>query len=67
MKQNIEIQETEGIEKQLNLMDKFKLSFINVHGVHSKQEGLHDYDTAVCGLLNELPFIKKRKSAEKEN
>jgi hypothetical protein len=25
--------ETEGIEKQLNLMDKFKSSYINVHMV----------------------------------
>jgi hypothetical protein len=67
MKQSIEIQETEGIEKQLNLMDKFKSSFINVHGMHSEQEGQREYDTAVYDLLNELPFMKKRKSAEKDN
>ena len=36
MKQNIEIQETGGIAKQLKLMDKFKLSIINVHGVQSE-------------------------------
>jgi len=61
MKQNIEILNTEGIEKQLNLMDKFKSSFINVHGRESAEEGLRQYDTAVCDLLHELPFMKKRK------
>lgn len=63
MAQNIELQETEAIEKQLNLMDKFKSSFVNVHGRQSEEEGVHEYDTAVVDLLNELPFMKKRKAA----
>ncbi len=68
MKQNIEILDTEKIEKQLNLMDKFKSSFVNVHGRESAEEGLRHYDTAVCGLLNELPFMKKRRAeVEKRN
>ena len=29
MKQTIELHETEGIEKQLNLMERFKSSFVN--------------------------------------
>jgi hypothetical protein len=68
MEQNIELQETEGIEKQLHLMDKFKASFVNVYGQQNPENGNREYDIAVCDLLNELPFMKKRKAAaSKEN
>jgi hypothetical protein len=70
MEQNIELQETEGIEKQLNLMDKFKSSFVNVYGENDAASGQREYDMAVCDLLHELPFMKKhmkkRKAAENE-
>lgn len=59
MKQNIELQETEGIEKQLNLLERFKPSFVNT----SSEEGEQEYDRAVRDMLNELPFMKKRKTA----
>jgi hypothetical protein len=58
MKQNIELQETEGIEKQLNLLERFKPSFVNT----STEEGEAEYDQAVRDMLNELPFMKKRKT-----
>jgi hypothetical protein len=68
MEQNIELQETEGIEKQLHLMDKFKSSFVNVYGQQNPENGNREYDIAVCDLLHELPFMKKRKAAaSKEN
>jgi hypothetical protein len=70
MEQNIELQATEGIEKQLNLMDKFKSSFVNVYGENDASSGQREYDMAVCDLLHELPFMKKlmkkRKAAENE-
>ena len=58
MKQNIELQETEGIEKQLNLLERFKPSFVNT----SQEGGDLEYDRAVRDMLNELPFMKKRKT-----
>ena len=72
MKQNINILEMEGIEKQLNLMEKFKSSFDNVHGSMATSQGASDYDMAVCDLLGDLPFMKKCKAAmelskEKDN
>ena len=68
MEQNIKLQETEGIEKQLHLMDKFKSSCFNVYGQQNPENGNREYDIAVCDLLNELPFMKKRKAAtSKEN
>ena len=66
MEQNIELQETEGIEKQLNLMDKFKASFVNVYGEVDATSGEREYDMAVFDLLHELPFMKKRKAAAAE-
>ena len=38
MKQNIELQETEGIEKQLNLLERFKPSFVNTSSEEGEQE-----------------------------
>jgi hypothetical protein len=68
MEPNIELQETEGIEKQLHLMDKFKELFVNIYGQQNPENGNREYDIAVCDLLNELPFMKKRKAAaSKEN
>lgn len=58
MKQNIELQETEGIEKQLNLLERFKPSFVNT----SREGGEQEYNRAVRDMLNELPFMKKRKT-----
>ena len=58
MKQTIELQETEGIEKQLNLMERFKSSFVNT----SLEGGEQEYDRAVREMLNDLPFMKKRKT-----
>ena len=58
MKKNIELQETEGIEKQLNLMERFKSSFVNT----SQDGGEREYDKAVRDMLDELPFMKKRKA-----
>ena len=58
MKQNIELQATEGIEKQLNLLERFKPSFVNT----SREGGEQEYDRAVRDMLNELPFMKKRKT-----
>jgi hypothetical protein len=58
MKQTIELHETEGIEKQLNLMERFKSSFVNT----SLEGGEQEYDRAVREMLNDLPFMKKRKT-----
>ena len=58
MKQNVELQETEGIEKQLNLLERFKPSFVNT----SSEGGEVEYDRAVRDMLNDLPFMKKRKT-----
>mgnify|MGYP000049742833 CR=1 FL=1 len=58
MKQTIELQETEGIEKQHNLMERFKSSFVNT----SLEGGEQEYDRAVREMLNDLPFMKKRKT-----
>ena len=66
MEQNIDLQETEGIEKQLNLMDRFKSSFVNVYGELNEINGQREYDMAVCDLLHELPYMKKRKLAQKD-
>jgi hypothetical protein len=63
MEQNIELQETEGIEKQLTLLDKFKSSFVNIVGEENSENGKREYDLAVCDLLHSLPFMKKRKEA----
>ena len=58
MEQTIEMQKTDGIEKQLNLLERFKPSFVNTsHG-----GGEEEYDRAVRDMLNELPFMKKRKT-----
>ncbi len=57
-KQTIELHETEGIEKQLNLMERFKSSFVNT----SLEGGEQEYDRAVREMLNDLPFMKKRKT-----
>ena len=68
MEQNINLQETEGIEKQLNLLDKFKSSFVNIVREQNSENGKHEYDLAVCDLLHELPFMmKKRKKAAASN
>jgi hypothetical protein len=66
MEQNIGLQETEVIEKQLNLMDRFKSSFVNVYGEFDEISGQREYSMAVCDLLHELPYMKKRKAAEKD-
>jgi hypothetical protein len=39
MEQNIDLQETEGIEKQLNLLDKFKSSFVNIVREQNSENG----------------------------
>ncbi len=62
MKQNIELQETEGIREQLNLLERFKPSFVNT----SVEEGEQEYDRAVRDMLMELPFMKKRKAQSME-
>ena len=67
MEQNIELQEMEGIEKQLNLLDKFKSSFVNIVGEQNPENGKREYDLAVCDLLHDLPFMKKRKAAASNN
>jgi len=59
MKQNIVLQETEGIEKQLSLMERFKSSYVNTST--DAAGGEHEYDTAVREMLDDLPFMKKRK------
>ena len=59
MRKNIELQETEGIEKQLNLMERFKSSFVNT----SREQGADEYDRAVRDMLDDLPFMKKRKGS----
>jgi len=53
MKSNIDIQETECIQKQLALLKEFKSSAFN------NEED--EYDSAVRDLINELPLMKKRK------
>jgi hypothetical protein len=45
MKQNIVLQETEGIEKQLSLMERFKLSYVNTST--DTAGGEHEYDMAI--------------------
>ena len=67
MEQNIDLQETEGIEKQLNLLDKFKSSFVNIVREQNSENGKREYDLAVCDLLHELPFMKKWKKAAASN
>ena len=59
MWKNIELQEMEGIEKQLNLMERFKSSFVNT----SREQGDDEYDRAVRDMLDGLPFMKKRKGS----
>ena len=59
MQKNIKLQQTEGIEKQLNLMERFKSSFVNT----SRDEGEEEYDKAVRDMLDDLPFMKKRKGS----
>ena len=59
MKQNIVLQETEGIEKQLTLMEMFKSSYVNTST--DAAGGEHEYDMAVREMLDDLPFMKKRK------
>ena len=44
MEQNIKLQETEGIKKQLNLLDKFKSLFVNIVGEHNPENGKREYD-----------------------
>ena len=59
MKQHIVFQETEGIKKQLSLMERFKLSYVNTST--DAAGGEHEYDKAVRDMLDDLPFMKKRK------
>ena len=59
MKQNIVLQETEGIEKQLSLMERFKSSYVNTST--DATGGKHEYDKVVREMLDDLPFMKKRK------
>ena len=59
MKQNIVLQETEGIEKQLSLMERFKSSYVNTSTDNAGGE--HEYDMAIRDMLDDLPFMKKRK------
>ena len=59
VKQNIVLQETEGIEKQLSLMERFKSSYVNTST--DAAGGEHEYDMAVREMLDDLPFMKKRK------
>lgn len=54
MKKTIELQETEAIREQLNLVERFKDSFVNMNDSTA-------YDSAVNDMLHELPFLKKRK------
>ena len=59
MKQHIVFQETEGIEKQLSLMERFKLSYVNTST--DAAGGEHEYDKVVRDMLDDLPFMKNRK------
>ena len=59
MKQHIVFQETEGIEKQLSLMERFKSSYVKTST--DAAGGEHEYDKAVRDMLDDLPFMKKRK------
>jgi len=60
MKQNIVLQETEGIEKQLSLMERFKSSYVNIST--DAAGGEHEHDTVVREMLYDLPFMKKSRS-----
>ena len=59
LQKNVELQQTEGIEKQLNLLERFKSSFVNT----SSEGGEVEYDQAVRDMLEDLPFMKKRKGS----
>jgi hypothetical protein len=59
MKQHIVFQETEGIEKQLSLMERCKSSDVNTST--DAAGGEHEYDKAVRDMLDDLPFMKKHK------
>ena len=59
MQNNIALQQTEGIEKQLTLMERFKSSFVNT----SVDGGEAEYDRTVRGMLDDLPFMKKHKGS----
>lgn len=61
MKKNVELQEMEGIEKQLSLMDRFKSSFVNTSAT-----GQEEYDKAVREMLEEMPLMKKIRSTNKD-
>jgi hypothetical protein len=49
------------------LLDKFKSSFVNIVREQNSENGKREYDLAVCDLLHELPFMKKRKKAAASN
>jgi hypothetical protein len=60
LQNNIDLQQVEGIEKQLNLMERFKSSFVNT----STDGGEAEYDKAVRDMLEDLPFMKKRNGGD---
>jgi hypothetical protein len=60
LQNNIDLQQVEGIEKQLNLMERFKSSFVNT----STDGGEAEYDKAVRDMLDDLPFMKKRNDGD---
>lgn len=63
MAQNIDLQQTEGIKEQLNLMKEFRSSFVNVSNTPGgTATGEKEFDEAVYDMLCELPFMKKRKA-----
>ncbi len=55
LQNNIDLQQMQGIEKQLNLMERFKSSFVNI----STKGGEEGYDQAVKDMLDDIPFMKK--------
>ena len=57
MQNNIALQQTESIEKQLNLMERFKSSFVNT----SRDGGEEEFNRRVRDMLDDLPFMKKHK------
>jgi hypothetical protein len=57
MQNNIALQQTESIEKQLNLMERFKSSFVNT----SQDGGEEEFDRRVRDMLDDLPFMKKHR------
>ena len=60
MEHSIELQKVEGVEKQLLLMERFKSSFVQQYN-RDDGNGEAEYNSTVCDLIGELPFMKKRK------